>query len=474
MKDRRNRRPPDRSQDARSERSFRPRNARELALAVLREAEAEDGFVVRRLEAALAASDLSPPDRRLTTELVFGVVRRAATLDALLRQCVKRPASQVEEDLWTILRLGAYQLVFLTSIPPHAAVHATVELAQALGEPRWKGFANGVLRGVGRLLSDEQTEEPGPRAIPLQEGKYRLAKEPIFADPASQFAEWFAQAFSFPGWLSERWQARFDREELLHLGFWYNTPPRFFLRVNLLQGSREESLAELRSAGIEAEPGALPESICLAGPVRVDDLPGFAEGRLTIQDESAMHAARLLAPQPGERVLDLCSAPGGKTTHLAELMQNTGYILAADIRADRLKRVTDVASRLGIGIIEPLLLDAELSNLPAEPFDAALVDVPCSNTGVLAKRPEARWRIAPSDLRELPALQKRLLRRAVEMLRPGGRVVYSTCSIEPEENEQVVAEILAADPSLQLVEERHHLPGRPADGGYQALLRKSE
>jgi 16S rRNA (cytosine967-C5)-methyltransferase len=283
---------------------------------------------------------------------------------------------------------------------------------------------------------------------------------------------YFAAAFSFPRWLVDHWRARFSFDELQRLGFWFNSPSALTLKVNLLRITRESFLKALAEAGVEASAGELPESVRLSGSTRIEQLPGFAQGWFAVQDEAAMHAAHLLAPGPGEAILDLCAAPGTKTTHLAELMQNRGRIVATDVSPERLARVAENCRRLGIEIVEPQIIREDSVDAPAGPFDAALVDVPCSNTGVLGKRPEARWRISPADLVELPEIQKRLLAAACERVLPGGRVAYSTCSLEPEENADVVRWLLARDDRFRLREERLHLPGAPADGAYQALLER--
>ncbi|HVW03136.1 MAG TPA: 16S rRNA (cytosine(967)-C(5))-methyltransferase RsmB [Planctomycetaceae bacterium] len=444
-------------------------SARELAFDLLADGPGDE-FVARRLDAALHDSKLSPADRRFATELVYGIVRRQATLDALLRPLVKRPPKQVEPELWRLLRLGMYQLAFLPGVPARAAVHETVELAKRRG-PSWGGFVNGVLRAATRNITDERTTEPGPRAIPLVNGEYRLLNEPAFADPATEPALYFADAFSFPRWLVQRWTPRFALEELIRLGFWFNGVPGTSLRVNSLKIGRDEYLPRLAAAGLSAIAGSLPNAVHLEGTVRVADLPGFGEGLCTVQDESAMQAALLLDPQPGEHILDLCAAPGGKTTHLAELMQNRGHVAAVDVSSDRLQLVDQAVRRLGLDCIATELCRNDLRNAPAGPFDAVLADVPCSNTGVLGKRAEARWRIQPRDLTELPAIQARIVEVGLSRLRPGGRFVYSTCSIEPEENRLLIDRILTSHPDLRLEREIAHRPGQPADGGYQALLR---
>jgi 16S rRNA (cytosine967-C5)-methyltransferase len=199
-----------------------PSNARELAFDVLRQAAGDVAFVSKRLDARLNETRLPGLERRLAMELVYGVIRRSATLDALLRPHVRRQQHQVEASLWILLRLGAYQLAFLPSIPTHAAVHATVQLAKRLGEMRWHGFVNGVLRSVARAVSPEFGTAPGTRALPVADKRYRLLESPTFPDPDEDPAGYFGTAFSFPEWLVARWQTRFDWNELLELGFWFD------------------------------------------------------------------------------------------------------------------------------------------------------------------------------------------------------------------------------------------------------------
>jgi 16S rRNA (cytosine967-C5)-methyltransferase len=314
----------------------------------------------------------------------------------------------------------------------------------------------------------EQQREPS--ASDHKTPAYRQMHRPYFADPGREPVRYLTSAFSLPEWLVERWLNRAGWDETLQTAAWFLAPGLMCLRVNPLRSDREGVLDELTAAGVQALPGELPQSIRLSARERTEVLPGFNDGRLSVQDESAQHAAALLDPQPGERVLDLCAAPGGKTTHLAERMRNTGRILAVDVDAERLARVDAAAGRLGLTMIETRLAAADASDVPTGPFDRILLDVPCSNTGVLGKRPEARWRISPEGIAELTAVQRRLLEAAIARLAPTGRLVYSTCSIEPEENEEVVRAALDAHPELALLEKRRHVPGRPADGGYLALI----
>jgi 16S rRNA (cytosine967-C5)-methyltransferase len=447
--------------------------ARSLALQVLLECRRGPTFAQEVLDQHLGQADLSAADRRLATQLTYGVLRRRGTLDALLRPLVTRAPHQVEPWLWDILRLGAFQIALLTYIPSHAAVHETVELAAQFQRPRAKGFINGVLRALLRLMTDEQAAVPTADALPREEGRYRTLARPVLPDPAAHPVEYLSAAFALPRWLADRWAGRYPWEECLRLGFWFAGPAPMWLRCNTLRTDRAAYLAVCAQAGIAAEPGEHAQSIRLMEPAAVRDLPGFEEGWFAVQDESAMWVASALAPEPGSRVLDLCAAPGGKTTHLAELMRNQGHIIACDVDDRRLDTMAELCRRLGVLIVETLRLHPERGEEPpAGPFDMILVDVPCSNTGVLGRRPEVRWRLRPDDFRRLVPLQTELLLLAGERVRPGGAVVYSTCSIEPEENRQVVQAVLQGMPDLVLEAEEEQVPGRPADGGYWGRLRR--
>lgn len=442
--------------------------ARELAFDVLSRWSPRAGKATLRLEQLLARE--APAERALATELVHGVIRRRETLSAILRPHVKRPLAQVEQGALALLWIGAYQLGMLSGVPAYAVVNETAELARRAGKPQWTGFVNGVLRSVARSVTNEIAMAPGDNAVPLGPGRFRVLDVPVFADPASDWHAWYCAAFSFPEWLVARWEERYDRDELERLGFWFNSPAKLCLRVNTLKTTRENLLAALEAAHVAARPGSLPEAVWLEDSAFAPRLPGFEEGWFAVQDESAIAAASLLAPQPGERILDLCAAPGGKTTHLAALMQNQGQIVAGDVDRERLRLIEQSCRRLGISIVETRLMPRDGAEMPEGPFDRILVDVPCSNTGVLGKRPEVRWRLQAREIAELAALQARLLRAACDRLAPGGSLVYSTCSIEPEENRGVIDAVLAERTDLSLTRQINHVPGRPADGGYQALL----
>jgi 16S rRNA (cytosine967-C5)-methyltransferase len=445
-------------------------SARDAAYEVLCRWNERSEMAAGNLEEQVAARGLPPGERPLAMELVYGVIRRRETLAALMAPLVSRPLEKVETGARVLLELGIYQLVFLSGTPDYAVVNETVETARRLGRPQWTGFLNGVLRAAARGLKDEVVATRSADSVPLAEGGYRRLPARVFPDPGLDFSGYFSRAFSFPTWMVERWRRRFSERELESLGFWFNRPPRLSLRVNTLCQSRDALLEILSAAGIAAVAGAHPQALRLEQSARVTDLPGFREGWFAVQDESAMWAATLLAPKPGDRVLDLCAAPGGKTAHLAAIMNNQGSLIAADVDPRRLARVDENVARLGLSIVRTRLVRRDTSDLPEGPFDAVLLDVPCSNTGVLGKRPEARWRLTAADLVELTVLQRQLVDAACTVLRPGGRLVYSTCSIEPEENELLIAAVLRDNSRLRLLEERFHVPGAPSDGGYLALM----
>jgi 16S rRNA (cytosine967-C5)-methyltransferase len=456
--------------------------ARQIAADVLHRSRSRDAFAAELIDQALTAATLTPQDRRFVTQLVNGVIRRRGTLDSLLKPFIKIPFHAIEPRVWDVLHLGAFQLCFLTHVPKHAAVNETVELANHVGSPKAKGFVNGVMRRVAELVTDEFTDKPGADKIPMdlasrererpEKPSYRRLTRPVLPDPVAQPDAYFAAAFSFPKWLADRWLDRYGPEECTRLGFWFNSPPPLWIRVNKLHGDRETYRLRLAAALIDAEQGEHPQSLRFPEHHPIRSLPGYDDGDFTVQDHSSMLVASALAPQPGMHVLDLCSAPGGKTTHLAELMDNRGRVTACDTDPKRLETVTSLCQRLCVKGVETVLLK-ENADPPAGLFDAALVDVPCSNTGVLGRRPEVRWRLKPTEFEYLIRLQTRLLIQAAERVKPGGALVYSTCSIEPDENEGVVKAVLRGMRSLKLEAEHHAVPGKPSDGGYWARLRKS-
>ncbi|MCA9086344.1 MAG: hypothetical protein KDA81_19935, partial [Planctomycetaceae bacterium] len=446
------------------------RCGRTLAWFVLQQFDEHGRFINDVLNEAVPRFGLSTRDRAAALEIASGVLRRRRTLDTLIEAFLSRSRIQVEPDLWRLLQIGAFQVALMTT-PQHAAVDSTVELTRRVGRDRWSGFVNGVVRNIARSLSDEQCDEPSPAALPTERGQFRRLKQPIFANPADQLSEYIGQAFSLPPFLADRWSQRWPLPELLDVCFHSIDIPDIVLRVNRLVKTRDEMLSILQQANVVATPGDNPWAIHLAHGTRVHDLPGFTEGWWSVQDESAMAVAELVAPQPDEHLLDLCAAPGGKSTHLAELAGDQLSITACDVAEHRLDRIRENAQRLNLNSIHLQLISRDGDDPAGRKFDAVLVDVPCSNSGVLARRPEARWRISEAEISDLVQLQTRLLLTALDRTRPGGRIVYSTCSIEPEETTELIANVVSAVPDMQLVEQHLRRPGHGGDGAFQALIR---
>ncbi len=422
---------------------------REIAVRVLQLREAKQFFVEDLLEAELAGTEISGIDRGLCQELVYGIVRWQRPLDWLIaRQTGGRTQKSA---LQILLRLGLYQIFWLDRIPDHAAVHETVELGKRLGFGPQAGFLNAVLRGYLRTRAETR----------------KLLLELKTSEPSL--------GYSHPEWLVERWKKIFGDESVNRLLDWNNTPPKTFARRNSLKADAETLAARWRAEEVEAipvecdwiEPGTVFE-IKTSPPFK--ELPSFRDGCFYIQDPSTLLAVHMLDPQPGEAILDLCAAPGGKTALIGQWMGNQGRLVAHDAFVDRLDLLRENAARLGVTEVEVTSsLDAEASAA----FDRILIDAPCSNTGVMRRRVDLRWRIRPSDLEALRRTQIGLLKVAAPLLKPGGVLIYSTCSLEPEENRGTVEPFLSAHADFELQNERALLPFMAGvDGAYVAALRK--
>lgn len=428
-----------------------------------------------------AAAERVPAGARsaqgLLTELVYGTVRRAATVDAVLDAVAKGGVGKVDDPVLASLRVAAYQLLFLDNIPAAIAVN---EAVAGISVPHIRNFANGVLRTVSRIVTKRVEGDDPPRGVPStrrclgRDGGWVILERDLFPDAARDPAAWLAAAASFPRATCAAWVERLGLEGAIALARAQDAPPPITLRTNLRKITREALLERLRTNGVPAAaPGGPPEAIRLGASFPPAARAVLEEGLATVQDETAMRVATLLGAQKGERVVDLCAAPGGKATHLAERMDDTGRVDALDIHPKRLAKVEAAAKRLGLTSVKTGQAEAPLADGP--PVDRVLVDVPCSNTGVLRRRVEARWRLDQIDWRALDALQARLLERAVDLVKPGGVVVYSTCAIEPRENQERVKALLAKRPDVTLDQEIAAAPERGGgDGGYMAkLLRRA-
>jgi 16S rRNA (cytosine967-C5)-methyltransferase len=417
-------------------------NPRQLVLFALKDLETGSftDIVVDRL---LSKFELSTVDRHLFTELVNGIVRRKRSLDAIIDQLAKQPAHRQPPDLRQLLRLGLYQLRYLDRIPDSAAVNTTVDLAKANGLTALAGVVNGILRQYIRL-QDRQAE---------------VLDLPV--DPIARLGT----LYSFPDWLIEQWLAELGSIETEQLCQAFNRVPTIDLRVNSLKfdtdplsdiSPPEQQRAKLieifQTAGIEAIPiPHLPQGLRFVGNVgAISQLPGYQSGLWTIQDSSAQLVTHLLDPQPHEVVIDACAAPGGKTTHMAELMGNSGQIFALDKTASRLKKLQQNLDRLQLDTVKILTGDScgfsELTNTA----DRVLLDAPCSGLGTLHRRSDARWQKTPTQIHDLAQLQAKLLANTATWVKPGGVLVYATCTVCSIENEDVILPFLKTHPDWQI------------------------
>ena len=428
------------------------------------------------LEHELERSGFDRRDRDLTTELVYGALRRRGTLDAVLACFSRLPLRKVQPRVLEILRVGAYQLLFLDKVPAPAAVNEAARIAARVSSRGAVGFVNACLRSLSGAIVGK-TEEPGSdprRAIPTGDGTWCVLDRPVLPDPAESAVAHVAAATSHPEWLVRRWVARFGDPMARRLCDCDNTHGGIVLRVNRLRTTRDALMAELVSGGRWARPAGT-DHIVVDHPGALQDLRALHDGLCTVQGIVASAAAPMLAPRPGEMVLDACSAPGSKACQLAELAEGGASVVALDISPKRLRQVAENVRRLGAATVWPLAGDGcSMERLFRAGFDAVLLDVPCSNTGVLARRVESRWRLSEEKIHQFAALQRRLLAAAASVVRPGGRLVYSTCSLEPEENEQVVGDLCARRKEFRVAESRCFLPPETGDdGGYAALVRRA-
>ena len=393
---------------------------------------------------------LSPADRGLAVELVGGVTRRRGALDAYLSRLLTQPLAKLTPAVRNVLRMGAYQILYLARVPAAAAVDESVKLARGHGHEGVAKLTNAILRNLIR-----RREELAPPSF---------ADDPVGA---------LVLGASLPAWLAERWHAEYGAEAE-GLGDWSVAPPRLALRVNTLRQSPEAARAALEAAGIAYEPSPVaPEGIRLTTSQDPTSLPGWPEGWWYVQDEAAMLVARVVDPQPGETVIDVGAAPGGKTTHLAALMANRGAVLAVDRAAGRLRLLKENCRRLGASIVTAVEADAtDLSALPVA--DRVLLDVPCSGLGVLPRKPDLRWRQTADGVAGLAILQGHLLDAAADHVALGGVLVYSTCTIGKAENQDVVRAFLGRRPDFALDDLTPWLPApwwpEVEDGGMIQLL----
>jgi 16S rRNA (cytosine967-C5)-methyltransferase len=405
--------------------------ARRAAFDILKQVEEQHAYASVRV-AALPESDLSREDRALAQEIILGVLRWQRALDYFIERYSERSIARLDLGVLIALRVGLYQLRYLSRVPQSAAVNESVNLVKRARVTSAARLVNAVLRKAAR-----QSEEPAGQSIsdPLERASVEL---------------------SHPKWMLERWKTTLGQHETRELALANNTPPRTAFRVNTLRISVKQLLSDLEQEGVKTRESRIAQDAFVVESGQMSALVSAAQrGLIYLQDEASQLVSLLLGPRSGQRVLDLCAAPGSKTTHIASLADDKAWILACDRHHHRLTTLLTTCARLGVQSIEAIALDAA-GALPlvlnGHEFDRVLVDAPCSGTGTLRGNPEIKWRLSIHDLVRLSELQLRLLEQGASAVATGGRIVYSTCSIEPEENEEVVSRFLERVTTFKVIE----------------------
>ncbi|MEH7203635.1 16S rRNA (cytosine(967)-C(5))-methyltransferase RsmB [Bacillus safensis] len=407
-------------------------NVREVALDALIKLEQNQAYSNLLLQSVMKDKDLADQDKPLLTELVYGTLQNKLALDYMLAPFVKKP-QKVAPWVMQLLRMSLYQMVYLEKIPDRAAIHEAVELTKKRGHKGISSLVNGVLRSVQR--------EGVPSFDAIKDPVKRLSIET-----------------SHPLWLVQEWAQAYGFEAAENMCRIHLVPPKQTLRVNRMKTDRTALQQKLMDAGIETELGDLSEDALKLMKGSIVSTPSFQEGYVTIQDESSMLVARALDPQPGETVLDACAAPGGKSTHIAERMNDEGKIVSLDLHEHKVKLIKQAAKRLNLTQIEAKALDArKAADYYSEAsFDRILIDAPCSGFGVIRRKPDMKYTKSQEDSARLAAIQQAILKEAAPLLKPGGTLVYSTCTMDPTENQQVIHAFLQEhqdfEPDLSLNE----------------------
>ncbi len=399
---------------------------RGTAVKILNRVERTDSYLDKLLDSELKSPDIADIDKGLLAEIVHGVMRWQGRLDWVLNGFTHGNFSKSEINIKNALRVGLYQILFLTHVPQYAAVNEAVMFVKRIRGDKSGNLVNAVLRNIIRSINDIH--------YPKRE------------DDSLQY---LAVYYSHPQWMVKRWIERFGSEETERILIANNEIPGLTLRINKLKISPGEFLAILDKSQIGYQGSTFIDYF-----VKVRSLSGIAQmnifqsGFFSIQDESAALPVILLAPTENDRVIDMCAAPGGKTTFIAELMNNKGQILAVDKYESKLKMIETSCGRLGIKNVERLIADSSV--LETEPADKILVDAPCSGLGVLRKKPDIRWKREPEDITRLNRAQRSILENGARLLKPGGVLVYSTCTTEPEENVSIIRAFLADHPEFTI------------------------
>lgn len=427
---------------------------REIALKILYKIDKEDAYSNIELNEQIKQNrkNLTEKDIGLISEIVYGVTTWKLTLDEIIKKYSKIKIKKISPWILNILRMGIYQIIFLDKIPKSAAVNESVNLAKRYGHASSSNFVNAILRKIEKNDYEE----------------FFKIKDDI---------ERISKTTSMPKWIVEELMKSNDEKEVEQICKNSNIKPKVTIRVNTLKINKQELIKKLKEKGIECnEPQEKVDDFLILEKIKnIENIDEFKKGYFTIQDISAGQTARILNPQPGELVLDACSAPGGKTTYMAELMKNKGKIEAWDIHEHRTKLVEQNAQRLGINIIETKVKDASLYDESLkEKFDKILLDVPCLGIGVIKRKPDIKWQRKPEDIEKITEIQKKILNNCSKYLKKDGTMVYSTCSILKEENQDVVDKFLKENSEFYMEpnEVRNILPNQEKDGFFICKIYK--
>ena len=398
------------------------------AVKILNRIDRTDAYLDKLLEIEIKSSNLSGPDKSLLYEIVHGVTRWLGRIDWILNGFYKGQFSKCIPNVKNAMRVALYQILFLDKVPDYAAVNEAVEFVKKLQGQKSADLTNGVLRNIIR------------------------SKDAIrYPDPNEDIIAYFSAYYSHPSWIVKRWINRYGKDETEKLLIANNIKPTLTLRVNGLVSNNEEMKSLLDSVELKFTNGKyLPEFIRLNSLSNIADWEYFQKGYFTIQDESTGLPVKLLDPKPEMRVLDLCAAPGGKTAYISDIMQNSGEIVALDRFESRLKILQKNLSRLKVTNVKTITIDA-LEYEDQIGFDRVLVDAPCSGLGTLTKKPDLKWKRDLGDIRKIVNIQYELLKKGASLLKNGGFIVYSTCTIEPDENFEIIKKFLLEFPNFKLI-----------------------
>ncbi len=447
--------------------------ARDIAIAALNQFDPKRNYASTILNKLLPKTD----EKQRATDLVFGSIRNRSALDLVITRFADCPAERIPHKLLNIIRIGTYELCYGPLTADYSIVNEAVESAKAVAGGKQPGFVNAVLRQITKHIQNRQISLPEAdpkRTLPQTSLTGCEFDSSLLPDPQQSQADYLSAAFSLPKWLITDWLSEFGPEKTRKICLASNRRPSIYLRPNTLKTSIQHLAEKLHQADIEAEIVAGESMLKIKSPRLVTDLPGFAQGLFSVQDITASQPLRLLNPQPNQTILDLCAAPGTKAAQLAELTADKTKIIATDIDNQRLEKLKENITRLGlrsISIVSYENLQTKSSEIGF--FDAVLLDVPCSNTGVLAKRIEARYRIKPITIKQLTKTQGDLLQTAAKMLKTHGRICYSTCSLQSPENSSLVKQFLKKNHNFELESELLTLPSAEKfdrDGGYVAVI----